>query len=104
MQAIRQALEALRTAPDERAVQMLLTNCLSSLPAEDLRMLPDDAKARIADRNAEIHDVAVALLRSELTFSGDAEAKHLLFEVAHLYAGAASRIGHIRTRVHRQRT
>lgn len=104
MITIRKCLEALRTAPDERTVRMLLTDCLSSLAAEDLRLLPEEAKALLADREGEIHDVAVALLQSELAFNGDAEAKHLLFEVAHLYAGAASRVGHIRSRVHRQRT
>ena len=82
---------------------MLLSDYMAHVATEELAGIPEECKVALADREREVHEIAVTLMTAELAFTGDEAAKQILWEVAHLYAGAASRIGHIRGRIHRSR-
>ncbi|HUQ10998.1 MAG TPA: hypothetical protein VM146_11845 [Steroidobacteraceae bacterium] len=97
MSAFSRCRQAILTAADERAVHMLLHECLSDVRHE-IYKLPAACQELLARDEIDIHEAAVELLRADLAFTGDPASGALLRELANVHAAASVRIGQLQSR------
>lgn len=85
----------IQSAASESDVASALRKYAASILPSDIAALPPAVHEVLSRADADIPGNAVELVRQELRFHGDAEARAVLNEIAHTFIVASSRLGQI---------
>jgi hypothetical protein len=94
----RSVREEILDAHSVEGVERVLFDALGRIEPDELKTLPEECLAIVANRRTDIHETAVTLLHCDLRHRGEGLMAELLRQLAELYASASVRISQIEHR------
>ena len=88
--------EPIQCARSEAALTGVVRDYLATISPEMLSILPKECSKLLLAWPLNVPEVAVELLKSEMKYDGDGEARDLLREIARTFAAASVRMSVLR--------